>query len=128
MRIRNYNSDRDQTMNNRINFQNIKKYTNKAYNVSTKIDFWWDKYYPPDWYLYPDLYPYPNNWHLYPDIPEFPYDLVADLYKTNSSPRQEIEGFSDCRIISFNTLLFVVLIIFLILVLFNFNKINTLII
>jgi hypothetical protein len=86
-------------------------------------DTWWDKYYPPDWYMYPDQYPYPDDWHLYPDIPEYPYDIVADLLSNNQWPansNQEIEGFNnDSCGTSLNIMLFFLLIAAIIFIVVN---------
>ena len=66
--------------------------------MNRNIDRWWDRYYPPDWYLYPDIYPYPDDWHLDPDIPEIPEipeitdDVIMDIYKLDA---RKIEGFTD---------------------------------
>lgn len=54
-----------------------------------EINHWWDDYYPPDWYLYPDKYPYPENWQEYEDIPEYPIELIKQ------NKQLKIENYSN---------------------------------
>lgn len=112
---------------------NDNNYFNKNFTPEEKINAWWEKYYPPDWYLHPDIYPYPKDWQRYPDIPEYPYELIAELYKTNNLQinlpidlpidlqKQNIEGFSNNMCPTSVNILFL-LIIIAIIIFFLLNK------